>query len=84
MELSLGKKFAGKTLVETKIRHTYALNVVALQKKIPFITEAGKAAFRYDINDDPKPMDLIEDGDVLVLVGSEKNFNKFFLDMGEI
>lgn len=83
MEISLGKKYAGKSLVEARIRYNYSLNVVAVQKKIPYITENGRAAFRFEVNDDPKPMDLIEEGDILVVVGSEKNFNRFFADMGE-
>ena len=83
VELKLGKKFEGKTLVESKIRQSYSLNIVALQKKIPYITEDGKAAFRVDINDCPMPMDVIESDDIVVLVGSEKNFNKLFADLAE-
>jgi len=84
MEIRLGRKFSGKTLVESKIRQNYSLNIVALQKKIPYITEDGKAAFKVEINDCPMPMDIIEEDDVVVLVGSEKNFNLLFNDLGEI
>ena len=84
MEIRLGRNFAGKTLVESKIRQNYSLNIVALQKKIPYITEDGKAAFKVEINDCPMPMDVIEEDDVVVLVGSEKNFNLLFNDLGEI
>lgn len=83
VELKLGKKFEGKTIVESKIRQTYNLNVVALQKKIPFIAEDGKSAYRVEINDCPMPMDVIEPDDIIVLVGSEKNFNKLFADLVE-
>jgi len=83
VELKLGKKFEGKTLVESKIRQNYALNIVALQKKVPYITEDGKAAYRVDINDCPMPMDVIESDDIVVLVGSEKNFNKLFAELAE-
>ncbi|RLA62502.1 MAG: hypothetical protein DRQ88_12460 [Epsilonproteobacteria bacterium] len=84
MEIKLGRKFSGKTLVESKIRQNYSLNIVALQKKIPYITEDGKAAFKVEINDCPMPMDVIEEDDVVVLVGSEKNFNLLFDDLGEL
>ncbi|PIK13883.1 TrkA family potassium uptake protein [Halobacteriovorax sp. JY17] len=83
VELKLGKKFEGKTIVESKIRQTYNLNVVALQKKIPYIAEDGKSAYRVEINDCPMPMDVIESDDIIVLVGSEKNFNKLFADLVE-
>lgn len=84
VEIKLGKSFEGKTLVESKIRQNYSLNIVALQKRVPYITEDGKSAFRVEINDCPMPMDIIEPDDVVVLVGSEKNFNKLFADLAEV
>ena len=83
VELKLGKGFEGKTLVESKIRQNYSLNIVALQKRIPYVAEDGKAAYRVEINDCPMPMDIIEADDVVVLVGSEKNFNRLFADLTE-
>ena len=83
VEIKLGKKYEGKTLVESQIRQNYSLNIVALQKRVPYITEDGKSAFRVEINDSPLPMDVIEADDIVVLVGSEKNFNKLFADLAE-
>lgn len=83
VELKLGKKFEGKTLVESKIRQNYSLNIVALQKKVPFISEEGKASYKTEINDCPMPMDVIEADDIVVLVGSEKNFNKLFAELSD-
>ncbi|MEX0799390.1 MAG: TrkA family potassium uptake protein [Bacteriovoracaceae bacterium] len=83
VELKLGKRFEGKTLVESQIRQNYSLNIVALQKRVPYITEDGKSAFRVEINDSPLPMDVIDADDIVVLVGSEKNFNKLFADLAE-
>jgi len=81
VEIKLGKGYEGKTLVESKIRQNYSLSIVALQKRVPFITEDGKSAFRVEINDAPMPMDVIEADDVVVLVGSEKNFNRLFAEL---
>jgi trk system potassium uptake protein TrkA len=83
VELKLGKKYEGKTLVECQIRQHYSLNIVALQKRVPYITEEGKSAFRVEINDSPLPMDVIDSDDIVVLVGSENNFNKLFADLDE-
>ena len=83
VELKLGKKYEGKTLVESQIRQNYSLNIVALQKRVPYITEDGKSSFRVEINDSPLPMDIIDADDVVVLVGSEKNFNRLFADLAE-
>lgn len=81
VELKLGKDFQGKTLVESQIRQRYSLNIVALQKKIPYISEDGRPSYRIEINDSPLPMDVIESDDVVVLVGSDKNFDKLFHDL---
>ena len=78
VELKLGKKCAGKTLVESQIRQNFSLNIVALQKRVPYITEDGKSAFKVEINDSPLPMDVIESDDIVVLVGSEANFDRLF------
>ncbi|MBT6143678.1 hypothetical protein HOH51_04180, partial [bacterium] len=43
----------------------------------------GKPTWRIDINDCPMPMDIIEHDDIVVLVGSEGNFNKLFADLEE-
>ncbi len=84
VELKLGKAFEGKTLVESQIRQNYSLNIVALQKRVPYISEEGKAAYRVIINDSPLPMDVIEADDVVVLVGSEKNLDRLFQDLEEV
>lgn len=78
VEIKLGKAFDGKTLVESQIRQNFSLNIVALQKRVPFIDEDGRSSFRVEINDSPMPLDIIEADDIVVLVGSDKNFNKFF------
>lgn len=83
VELKLGKMFEGKTLVESQIRQNYSLNIVALQKRVPYITEEGKASYRVVINDSPLPMDIIEPDDVVVLVGSEKNLDRLFDDLAQ-
>lgn len=84
VELKLGKAFEGKTLVESQIRQNYSLNIVALQKRVPYISEDGKAAYRVVINDSPLPMDVIEADDIVVLVGSEKNLDRLFQDLEEV
>lgn len=84
VEIKLGKAFEGKTLVESQIRQNYSLNIVALQKRIPYISEEGKASYRIVINDSPLPMDVIEADDIVVLVGSEKNLDRFFQDLEEV
>jgi len=84
VELKLGKNFDGKTIAESKIRQNYSLNIVALEKRVPYISEDGKLAYRTSINDGPMPMDMIEEDDIVVLVGSEENFDRLFEDLEEV
>ena len=51
VEIKMDKKFNGKNLVESKIRQNYNLNIVALQKRVPFISEDGKSSYKIEIND---------------------------------
>ena len=83
VEIKLGKRFEGKTIVEGQIRQNYSLNIVALQKRIPFITDEGKSSYRIEINDSPMPMDIIGHDDIAVIVGSEKNFDQLFSDLDD-
>lgn len=83
VEIKLGKNYEGKTLVESKIRQNYSLNIVALQKRVPYINDEGKAAYKIEINDCPMPMDVIESDDIVVLVGNDKNFNRLFADLDQ-
>ena len=83
VEIKLGKKYTGKTLVETRIRQNYNLNIVAIIKRIPTIDQMGKTNFRVEINDAPVPMDVLGEDDVVVLVGSEAGLNKLFQDLGQ-
>jgi trk system potassium uptake protein TrkA len=83
VEIKVGKKHEGKTILEGKFRQNYSLNVVALLKKVPYINEDGKPAFRLDIHDNPLPMDIIQADDILVMVGSDNNFNRLFNDLAE-
>lgn len=84
VEIKLGRAFEGRTLVESQIRQNYSLNIVALQKRVPYISEEGKASYRIVINDSPLPMDVIEADDIVVLVGSEKNLDRLFQDLEEV
>lgn len=83
VELNLGKKYAGKTIAETHIRQEYSLNIVAQLKKVPIINEEGKATYKVKVNDNPLPMDMIEIDDVVVLIGSEVNFNRLFAELSD-
>jgi trk system potassium uptake protein TrkA len=81
VQAKLGKYFGGKTLVESQLRQVYSINSVAIERKVPYITEDGKSDFRIEVDDNPVPMSVIEEDDIVVMVGSDKNFRKLFNDL---
>jgi len=78
VEIKVGKEYDGKSILETRIKQNYSLNIVAIQRKIPIITLDGKSGFKFEVNDDPAPSDIIYTEDILALVGSDKNLKRLF------
>ena len=64
VEVKAGKKMLGKTLVELNIRARFGCNVVAIKR--------GSA-----MNVSPKADYEIKDGDVLIVIGSDKDISRF-------
>jgi len=76
VEIEAQKAFIGKTLKELDIRHNYGVNVIAIQKKVTKIDHEGKVIQTVELNDLPGSDDIVEEGDVMVIVGSEKDIEK--------
>jgi trk system potassium uptake protein TrkA len=68
--------FIGQTIGKINFRQAYGVNIIAIQKRVPRVTPEGKNAFQIQINDLPKPTDVIEEDDVLVVVGSDENIER--------
>jgi len=71
-EIIVGESFIGKTIRDLNLRSRYGVNIVGIKKKVPQVTEQGENVFVEKYIDFPSPDDVIEDGDVLVMVGSER------------
>jgi|SRR5436309_15869304 len=69
-------EFIGQSIGKINFRQTYGVNIIAIQKRIPTVTSEGKNTFQVQINDLPKPTDVIEEDDVLVVVGSDENIER--------
>jgi len=72
----------GQSIGKINFRQTYGVNIIAIQKRVPMVTPEGANAFRTEINDLPKPTDVIEEDDVLVVVGSDESIER--LARGEV
>ncbi len=68
--------FAGQSLVELDLRRRYNVTVIALRRFVPAIDSLTREnIMREQFLDAPKPDDPLEEGDVLVLVGTEENIH---------
>ncbi|MDY0406021.1 TrkA family potassium uptake protein [Virgibacillus sp. 179-BFC.A HS] len=64
VEVKAGKKMAGKSLIDLDIRANYGCNVVAIKQ--------GS-----DINVSPSAEDLLDEQDVLIVIGGDRDLARF-------
>ena len=74
-EVRLPKEFAGKSLRDLDIRKKYNVNVVSVKRTKIDIDEMGNPK-REEIVFSPKPMDVLNLNDILVVLGSEDEIAK--------
>ncbi|HDQ45865.1 MAG TPA: TrkA family potassium uptake protein [bacterium] len=79
VELEARKEFIGKTLNELEIRKRFGVNVIAIKRIRSKVDEDGKVYEDVEINDLPGSEDVIEEGDVLVIVGAETDIQNLAL-----
>ncbi|MFW6180994.1 MAG: potassium channel family protein [Spirochaetota bacterium] len=65
-------RFVGQSLRELNLRARYGVNIVGIKKKTPYVSPEGENLYRERYNDFPGPDDMIDEDDVLVIVGSER------------
>jgi len=75
VEIVAPKEFSGKTLRELDIRARFKVNVIAIKRKTPVITDDGKTDLREETNITPEPDDVISEGDVIAVVGRVESIN---------
>ncbi len=71
-EVIVGEALIGKSIRDLNLRSRFGVNIVGIKKKIPQVTEDGDNIFMEKYVDFPAPDDVVEEGDVLVMVGSER------------
>jgi trk system potassium uptake protein TrkA len=76
-EVQVPGEFVGKTLRALDPRNKFSVNVVAIKKMVPGITDQGERIMEESIEDVPSPDDLLEETDRLLVVGSDKNLERF-------
>ncbi len=73
VEIRAPQHMIGKKLGQLDIRRRYRVNIIAIKKRVPIITPEGESGFQEQINDLPGPDDIIEQDDILVVVGNDED-----------
>lgn len=71
VELPTPKDLIGKTLKESQLRSKYGVNLIAIKRKV---IEKGITREVWNVN--PLPTDIMEEGDILVIIGSNKDIDR--------
>ncbi len=77
VEVKPTEKLIGKTLEELNLRENYNINIVAIKQKIPSLSKTNENIFIEKVIDVPTPNHLLTDFDILVVVGSIQNIERF-------
>ncbi len=77
IEIIAPKQFIGKNLRETEIRKNYDANIIAIKKKVPFITEDEQTDYKEKIIAPPRAETIIDEGDTVILVCPRKEVEFF-------
>ena len=75
-EVSVLDRFSGLSLSEAKIQEQHNLNIIGIKKQITRMVK-GRMMKDETFNFTPSPEDVIEKGDVLVVIGREEDLDRF-------
>ena len=75
-EIAVPSKIVGKKLKESQIRTLFGVNVIAIRKKVARVVK-GTVKTEEIFNVSPSAEDVLEKGDILVIVGREENLERF-------
>jgi trk system potassium uptake protein TrkA len=76
VEMRPRREMLGRKLGELNLRRRYGINIIAIKKRFPVVTETGESDYELKVNDIPGPDDRLEDGDILVIVGRDEDIEK--------
>lgn len=81
IELISPPQFAGKTLQELALPTKHGINVIAIKYDFLAVSEDGQNVIEKRFNDMPGANDVINEGDVLFLLGPKGNIDKLIHDV---
>jgi len=75
-EVSVPNKFSGLQIGEAKIRENHHLNIIGIKKHVTRMVK-GRMVKEESFNFIPRANDVMEKGDVLVMMGKEEDLDRF-------
>jgi trk system potassium uptake protein TrkA len=75
-EVSVSDSLSGMSLEEIKLRGKHNLNIIGIKQQVSRMVK-GRIKTEETFNFTPKPDDVVEKGDVLVMIGQEKDLDRF-------
>ncbi|HNQ51291.1 MAG TPA: TrkA family potassium uptake protein [Candidatus Omnitrophota bacterium] len=76
-EIPVPRKLVGRNIKELRLRESYRINVVAVKKKRPQINDHGERIFEECMEHVPVPDAPLEETDVLMVIGSDIDIERF-------
>ncbi len=80
VELIAPKEFVGKPLQDLALPTQRGVNVVAIKYSYLAVTEDGRNVIEKRLNDIPGANDIVNEGDVLILLGPKGNIDRLIYD----
>jgi len=77
VELIPPKQFLDKNLRELDVRSKYSLNVIAIKRNLRIVSKDGEVIEEAKINVTPEPTDIIREGDLLIVIGTNVKIEDF-------
>jgi len=74
-EIEVPGEFVGKPLREAQIRTTYGINVIAIKRRVTKLVR-GEWKNVEEMNVNPDAEDILQKGDVMVIVGKEEDLDR--------
>ena len=75
-EVAVPDRFSGMSIKESKIGEQHNLNIIGIKKQVNRMIK-GKLKKEDTFNFTPAPSDMIEKGDILVMIGKEHDLDGF-------
>ncbi|MFH0947932.1 MAG: TrkA family potassium uptake protein [Elusimicrobiota bacterium] len=69
-EVIAPQSFIDKTIKDIDVRAKYKLHIIGVKRKVPYIKDDGDTEFKEELLIAPPASEILQDGDVLVLIGT--------------